>query len=144
MSLAAVLSDQNTVAKDRPLPSVFLCIWSLCTILLMFSVSFAIVYCIFLLSSLFQTIFPNKVFTGLLKKQPSYMVHNAGNDQCRNRIKYADLRCPLHGMCLPRGRLRKNMKCLRWNSGGCRSNRKNCPLWDFSYPICPNTSPSPA
>ena len=44
VSLAAVLSDQNTVAKDRPLPSVFLCIWSLCTILLMFSVSFAIVY----------------------------------------------------------------------------------------------------
>ena len=32
VSLAAVLSDQNTVAKDRPLPSVFLCLWSLCTI----------------------------------------------------------------------------------------------------------------
>ena len=32
VSLAAVLSDQNTVAKDRPLPSIFLCLRSLCTI----------------------------------------------------------------------------------------------------------------
>ena len=44
VSLAAVLSDQNTVAKDRPLPSVFLCLWSLCTIKYPFSESFAIAY----------------------------------------------------------------------------------------------------
>ena len=51
VSLAAVLSDQNTVAKDRPLPSVFLCLWSLCTIKYPFSGSFAIAYAFYATTS---------------------------------------------------------------------------------------------